>query len=281
MTVRLAVPNKGRLKEPTVRLLKDAGLSFEVTDRSLTARVRNADIELLFVRTEDICELVEDGVADAGITGQDLLAEDGSHLDEVLELGFGHCRVAAAAPTSSDIQKVEDLAGKRVATSHARIADAFFAGRGIDVDVVRLRGSVEVAPKLGIADGIVDLVSTGSTLVVNGLREIETILESQAVLVWQDTNGHAEAARLETALRSVVDARARRYIVLNAPEASVSAIAEIIPGLEAPTVVPLAEDGWVAIHSVVSAGEVWTLLPRLEAAGGQGILVLPITQVLG
>ena len=281
MTVRLALPNKGRLKEPTVRLLKDAGLSFEVTDRSLTARVRNADIELLFVRTEDICELVDDGVADAGITGQDLLAEDGSQLDQVLELGFGHCRVAAAVPTSSDIERVEDLAGRRVATSHARIAGAYFADQGIEVDVVRLRGSVEVAPKLGIADGIVDLVSTGSTLVVNGLREIGTILESQAVLVWRDTNGHAEATRLETALRSVVDARARRYIVLNAPEASVPAIAEIIPGLEAPTVVPLAEDGWVAVHSVVSAGEVWTLLPRLEAAGGQGILVLPITQVLG
>lgn len=281
MTVRLAVPNKGRLKEPTVRLLKDAGLSFEVTDRSLTARVRNADIELLFVRTEDICELVDDGVADAGITGQDLLAEDGSQLDQVLELGFGHCRVAAAVPAASDVEKVEDLAGKRVATSHARIAAAFFAERGIDTDVVRLRGSVEVAPKLGIADGIVDLVSTGSTLIVNGLREIGTILESQAVLVWRDTNGHAEAARLETALRSVVDARSRRYIVLNAPESAVPAIAAIIPGLEAPTVVPLAEDGWVAIHSVVSAGEVWTLLPRLEAAGGQGILVLPITQVLG
>lgn len=281
MTVRLAVPNKGRLKEPTVRLLKDAGLSFEVTDRSLTARVRNADIELLFVRTEDICELVDDGVADAGITGQDLLAEDASQLDQVLELGFGHCRVAAAVPTASDIEKVEDLAGKRVATSHARIAEAFFTERGIEVDVVRLRGSVEVAPKLGIADGIVDLVSTGSTLIVNGLREIGTILESQAVLVSQGINGHAEAARLETALRSVVDARSRRYIVLNAPAASVPEIAEIIPGLEAPTVVPLAENGWVAIHSVVSASEVWTLLPRLEAAGGRGILVLPITQVLG
>ena len=281
MTVRLAVPNKGRLKEPTVRLLKDAGLSFEVTDRSLTARVRNADIELLFVRTEDICELVDDGVADAGITGQDLLAEDASQLDQVLELGFGHCRVAAAVPTASDIEKVEDLAGRRVATSHARIADAFFKQRGIEVDVVRLRGSVEVAPKLGIADGIVDLVSTGSTLIVNGLREIGTILESQAVLVSQGTNGHAEATRLETALRSVVDARSRRYIVLNAPEVSVLEIAEIIPGLEAPTVVPLAEDGWVAVHSVVSASEVWTLLPRLEAAGGRGILVLPITQVLG
>ncbi|MDX1448666.1 MAG: ATP phosphoribosyltransferase, partial [Acidimicrobiia bacterium] len=228
-----------------------------------------------------IGELVADEVADAGITGQDLLEEDDRDLDQVLELGYGHCRVAAAVPSSSEIDGVEGLAGKRIATSHARIAQSFFADRGIDVDVVPLRGSVEVAPKLGIADGIVDLVSTGSTLVVNGLREVGTILESQAVLVWKGTNGHAEANRLETALRSVVDARSRRYIVLNAPEGSVGAIAEIIPGLEAPTVVPLAEDGWVAIHSVVAAAEVWTLLPRLEAAGGQGILVLPITQVLG
>ena len=281
MTVRLAVPNKGRLQEPTIRLLKDAGLSFEVTDRSLTARVRNADIELLFVRTEDIPELVEDGVADAGITGQDLLAEDGAKLEQVLELGYGHCRVSAAVPATSPAEKVEDLAGMRVATSHPRIAQAYFDGRGIEVDVVRLRGSVEVAPKLAIADAIVDLVSTGSTLVVNGLREIGTLLESQAVLVWREDNGHLEAGRLETALRSVVGARSKRYIVLNAPDASVPEIVRIIPGLEAPTVVPLAEDGWVAIHSVVSAGEVWGLLPRLEAAGGQGILVLPITQVLG
>ena len=281
MTVRLAVPNKGRLNEPTIRLLKDAGLSFEVTDRSLTARVRNASIELLFVRTEDIPELVDDGVADAGITGQDLLAEDGSELEQVLELGFGHCRVSAAVPSTSGATSFEDLAGQRLATSHPRIAQSFFDERGIAVDVVQLRGSVEVAPKLGIADAIVDLVSTGSTLVVNGLREIGTLLESQAVLVWRADHSHAEAARLETALRSVVGARAKRYIVLNAPQSAVEEIARIIPGLEAPTVVPLAEEGWVAIHSVVSAGDVWNLLPRLETAGGQGILVLPITQVLG
>ena len=280
MTIRLAVPNKGRLQEPAIRLLKDAGLSFEVTDRSLTARVRNAEIELLFVRTEDIPELVGDGVADVGITGQDLIAEDGSDLEQVLELGFGHCRVSAAVPTSSPIVKVEELEGLRVATSHPRITRAFFDERGIAVTVVRLRGSVEVAPKLGVADAIVDLVSTGSTLVVNGLREIGTILDSQAVLVRGARNGHTESGRLETAIASVVGARAKRYIVLNAPETSVPEIARIIPGLEAPTVVPLAEEGWVAIHSVVSTGEVWALLPLLEAAGGRGILVLPITQVL-
>ncbi|HSJ28325.1 MAG TPA: ATP phosphoribosyltransferase [Acidimicrobiia bacterium] len=281
MTVRLAVPNKGRLKDPAIRLLKDAGLSFEVTDRSLTARLRNAAIELLFVRTEDVAELVDDGVADAGITGQDLLAEDGADLEQVLELGFGHCRVSAAVPSTSQIRTVGDMAGLRVATSHPRIAQEYFDRHGINVDVVRLRGSVEVAPKLGIADAIVDLVSTGSTLVVNGLREVGTLLDSQAVLVWRAGHTHVEAARLETAIRSVVGARSKRYIVLNAPQSSVDEIARIIPGLEAPTVVPLAETGWVAIHSVVSAGEVWSLLPLLESAGGQGILVLPITQVLG
>jgi ATP phosphoribosyltransferase len=281
MTVRVAVPNKGRLQEPTMRLLRDAGLSFEISERALTAQVRNAHIELLFVRTEDIPEMVADGVADVGITGQDLLAEDQTDLEQVLELGFGHCRVSAAVPAASDIEKLEELVGLRVATSHPRIARAYFAEHGIDVNVIRLRGSVEVAPKLGVADAIVDLVSTGSTLVVNGLREIGTILDSQAVLVRRPGHSAPEADRLVVALRSVVDARAKRYIVLNAPASSVAAIAEIIPGLEAPTVVPLAEDGWVAVHSVVAAGEVWSLLPMLEAAGGHGILVLPITQVLG
>lgn len=279
MTVRLAIPNKGRMNEPTIRLLRDAGLSFEVTDRSLTARVRNDDIELLFVRAEDVPELVADGVAQLGITGQDLLAESGTDLDELLELGYGHCRVSAAVPTGSDVEKLEDLDGLRVATSHASIVRSSFAERGIGATVVTLRGSVEVAPKLGVADAIVDLVSTGSTLVVNGLREVGTLLNSQAVLT-----GYAGSAvatdRIVTALRAVVGARSKRYIVLNAPETSVATIATIIPGLEAPTVVPLAEEGWVAIHSVVGAGEVWNLLPQLEEAGGKGILVLPITQVL-
>ena len=279
MTVRLAAPNKGRMNEPTIRLLRDAGLSFEVTDRSLTARVRNADVELLLVRAEDVPELVADGVADLGITGQDLVAEAGHDLSELLELGYGHCRVSAAVPVTSPIEALEDLDGARVATSHASIARSFFDSRGIGATIVTLRGSVEVAPKLGVADAIVDLVSTGSTLVVNGLREVGTLLESQAVLVGpgdpDDASGH-----LVTAVGAVVGARAKRYVVLNAPESAVGTIAEIIPGLEAPTVVPLAEEGWVAVHSVVAAADVFRLLPRLEAAGGQGILVLPITQVL-
>lgn len=277
--LRLAVPNKGRLKEPTIALLKAAGLSFEATDRALSVTVANADLDLLFVRTEDIPELVADGVADLGVTGVDLLTEYGGGLDIVLELGFGRCRLAAAVPNSSDLTKVEDFAGRRIATAHPGVTSEYFVDRGIDVTVVPLRGSVEVSTKLGIADGIVDLVSTGSTLRVNGLREIGTLLESEAVVITADqpTNG---VERLITAIRSVVAARRKRYLLLNAPIDSVDSIARLIPGLSAPTVMPLAGDTMAAIHSVVDADDVWHLLPRLEDAGGQGILVLPIEQLI-
>lgn len=277
--LRLAVPNKGRLKDPSARLLWDAGLSFEITDRSLSVSVRNADIDLIFVRTEDIPELVTDGVADLGITGQDLLAEHGTGLATLAELGFGRCRLTAAVPNVSGIDKVEDLAGLRIATSHPATTRRFFADRGLEVSVIPLRGSVEVATKLGVADGIVDLVSTGSTLMVNGLREVGTILDSQAVLV-STGDGNGAVGRIATALQAVVAGRGKRYILLNAPSSRVEQIADLIPGLEAPTVVPLAEEGWVAIHSVVAADEVWGLLPLLEEAGGQGILVLPIEQLI-
>lgn len=277
--LRLAVPNKGRLRAPALELLAAAGLSFEAGERALSVRVANADIDLLFVRTEDVCELVADGVADLGITGVDLLAEFGGGLVILLELGFGKCRLAAAVPNASDLDKVEDFAGRRLATAHPRLTAAYFDERGIDVTVVPLRGSVEVATKLGVADGIVDLVSTGSTLRVNGLREVGTLLESQAVLVSGGrSNGPVE--RVATAIRSVVGARRKRYLLLNAPDSAVAAIADLIPGLAAPTVMPLRESGMSAIHSVVDADDVWHLLPLLEEAGGQGILVLPIEQLI-
>jgi ATP phosphoribosyltransferase len=278
--IRLAVPNKGRLQQPTTELLRTAGLAFETTERALSVTADNAEVELLFVRTEDVPELVSDGVADLGITGQDLLAEAGAGLEVLAELGFGRCRLAAAVPATSPAEKVDDLAGRRVATAHPRTTEAFFAGRNIDVTVVPLRGSIEVATKLGVADAIVDLVSTGSTLMVNGLREIGVVLSSQAVLVASPAAGNGAVARVATALRAVVAGRHKRYLLLNAPQRSVAAIARLIPGLEAPTVVPLAEEGMVAVHSVVDAGEIWNLLPRLEEAGGRGILVLPIEQLV-
>lgn len=278
-TVRIAVPNKGRLHTPAIELLQAAGLSFEATDRALSVRVNNADIDLLFVRTEDVPELVADGVADLGITGVDLLAESGADLPVLLELSFGRCRLAAAVPNGSELDSIEDFAGKRIATAHPRVTSRFFADKGIDVTVVPLRGSVEVATKLGVADGIVDLVSTGSTLRVNGLREVGTLLESQAILV-SGGRGNGAVDRIATAIGSVVAARRKRYLLLNAPLEAVDTIAALIPGLSAPTVMPLAGGEMCAIHSVVDADDVWHLLPRLEEAGGQGILVLPIEQLI-
>lgn len=277
--LRLAVPNKGRLKNPSIELLRAAGLSFEATERALSVHVDNADIDLLFVRTEDIPELVSDGVADLGITGIDLLTEFGSEQEVLVELGFGRCRLSAAVPNASELSKVEDFAERRIATAHPGVTGRFFADRGIDVTVVPLRGSVEVATKLGVADGIVDLVSTGSTLRVNGLREIGTLLESEAVLI-SGGRGNGAVERIATAIRSVVAARRKRYLLLNAPNRSVETIAGLIPGLSAPTVMPLAGGEMSAIHSVVDANDVWHLLPRLEEAGGRGILILPIEQLI-
>jgi len=283
------MPNKGRLQQPTVDLIRTAGLAFETTDRALSVTARNADVELLFVRTEDVPELVSDGVADLGITGQDLLAEFGTGLEVLAELAYGHCRLAAAVPTGSAAAKVEDLAGLRVATAHPHATSRFFDGRNIDVTVVPLRGSVEVATKLGVADAIVDLVSTGSTLTVNGLREVGVVLASQAVLVAGPNGGNAPgngargngaAGRVATAIKAVVAGRRKRYLLLNAPSHAVGTISTLIPGLDAPTIVPLADHGMVAIHSVVGADDIWNLLPLLEEAGGTGILVLPIDQLV-
>lgn len=277
--LRLAVPNKGRLRTPCLDLLASAGLRFEANERALSVRVDNADIDLLFVRTEDIPELVADGVADLGITGVDLLSEFGRDLSVVRELGFGRCRLAAAVPNGSDLVKIDDLDGRRVATAHPGVTDRFFADRNLEISVVPLRGSVEVATKLGVADAIVDLVSTGSTLAVNGLREVGTLLESQAILI-APTEMTESVPRIVTAIGSVVAARHKRYVLLNAPTDAVGEVAELIPGLSAPTVIPLADPAMAAIHSVVDADEVWHLLPRLEAAGARGILVLPISQLI-
>jgi ATP phosphoribosyltransferase len=281
--LRLAIPNKGRMVEPTLRLLHDAGLVFEEHDRSLVSRVQNYDLDILFVRTNDIIEFVGDGVADLGITGIDLLSETGAELPRVRELGYGRCRLAAAVPNDSTYQRVEDLAGLRVATAHPNTARRFFAERGIPVDVIPISGAVEVAPRLGLAEGIVDLVSTGSTLVMNGLRQIGDVLESEAVLVANpaaDRERGAELAAIDTMLSAVIAARGRKYLMMNAPSAKLPELEGLLPALESPTVIPLAHDGMIAIHSVVGADEVWGLLPRLKAAGASGILVLPIEKIV-
>jgi ATP phosphoribosyltransferase len=281
--LRLAVPNKGRLVEPTLHLLHDAGLVFEEHDRSLVARVQNFDLDILFVRTNDVIEFVGDGVADLGITGIDLLTETGAELPRIRELGYGRCRLAAAVPTDTPYQVVEDLAGLRVATAHPATTRRFFEARRIAVDVIPISGAVEVAPRLGLAEAIVDLVSTGSTLVMNGLRPIGDVLESEAILVANPTAHRQRTADLEaidTMLSAVIAARGRKYLMMNAPAARLAELEDLLPGLESPSVIPLAHEGMIAIHSVVGADEVWGLLPRLKAAGASGILVLPIEKIV-
>jgi ATP phosphoribosyltransferase len=281
--LRLAVPNKGRMVEPTLRLLHDAGLVFDEHDRSLVARVQNFDLDILFVRTNDVIEFVGDGVADLGITGIDLLTETGAELPRVRELGYGRCRLAAAVPTDSPFRTVEDLAGHRVATAHPNTARRYFAQRGLDVDVVPISGAVEVAPRLGLAEAIVDLVSTGSTLVMNGLRQVGDVLASEAVLVANPTaqrDRAGELAAIDTMLSAVIAARGRKYLMMNAPASHLSELEAVLPALESPTVIPLAHEGMVAVHTVVGADEVWGLLPRLKSAGASGILVLPIEKIV-
>ncbi len=281
--LRLAIPNKGRLVEPTLRLLHDAGLVFDEHDRSLVALVQNYDLDILFVRTDDIIEFVGDGVADLGITGDDLLSETGAELPRVRSLGYGRCRLAAAVPTDSPYQTIDDLAGLRVATAHPNTARRFFEGRRVPVEIIPISGAVEVAPRLGLAEAIVDLVATGSTLVMNGLRQIGDVMESEAVLVANPAAHRdriAELAAIDTMISAVIAARGQKYLMMNAPATTLGVIQELLPALESPTVIPLAHAGMIAIHSVVGADDVWGLLPRLKAAGASGILVLPIEKIV-
>jgi ATP phosphoribosyltransferase len=281
--LRLAIPNKGRLVEPTVRLLRDAGLVFEAGERALVARVQNFDLDILFVRTNDIVEFINDGVAELGVTGLDLVAESGTDAPLVRKLGYGRCRLTLAVPNDSPFRAAEDLAGLRVATSHMVLTKRFFAERAIPVEVIPVSGAAEVAPRLGLAEAIVDLVSTGSTMVVNGLRPVEEVFASEAVLL---ANKTALAERpdvidsINTMLSATLAARDRKYLMMNAPKSKLAELENLLPGLESPSIIPLAHEGMIAIHSVVEADQVWSLLPRLKAAGASGILILPIEKLV-
>src|SRR5579862_8218459 len=272
--LRVAVPVKGRLREPAFKLLEDAGLGPEQPgERALAFPCRNAPVEVLLVRAADIPEYVQDGVVDCGITGIDLVRERGARVSEVLKLGFGSCRLEAAVPAESLYQRFEDLAGLSVATVYPRLTRELLPAQ---VELVDVTGSVEIAPRLGLADAIVDLVSSGNTLRTNGLRSLATIFTSQAVLIGRPG---AQAGQLVSMLRAVVEARAHRYLMLDAPEARLDEICDVI-GSRSPSVIPLAEPGMVAVHALVPANDVWQLLPRLEAVGAFSILVVPVERML-
>jgi ATP phosphoribosyltransferase len=234
---------------------------------------------VLLVRAADVPEYVQDGVVDCGITGADLVRERGVEVDELLRLRYGACTLQAAVPDESPARTLADLGGLRAATVYPRLAREQLRAHGVETELVEVTGSVEVAPRLGLADAIVDLVSSGNTLRTNGLRSLGVLFSSEAVLVAR-RGGDERAQRLATILRTVVDARDSRYLMLNAPEAALDAICEIVPGSRAPSVLPLAEPGMVAVHALVPAQDVWRLLPQLEAAGGSSILLLPVERML-
>src|SRR5947209_5896029 len=271
--LRVAVPAKGRLRDPSFRLLEDAGLGPEQPgDRALAFPCRNAPVEVLLVRAADVPEYVQDGVVDCGITGLDLVRERGADVHELLRLGFGSCRLEAAVPEESQIRAIDELAGASVATVYPRLTRELLP---VPVTLVDVTGSVEVAPRLGLADAIVDLVSSGNTLRTNGLRSLGVLLESEAVLVARDEEVAAPFAAM---LRAVVEARRHRYVMLNAAESALPAICELVAP-RTPSVLPLADDGMVAVHALVPSADVWRLLPQLEAAGGSSILIVPVERM--
>ena len=229
------------------------------------------------MRADDVPEYVQDGVVDCGITGLDIVRETGVDVTEILKLGFGGCTLEAAVPSESEVQSVADLAGARVATSFPRLARMLLPE---SIELVDVHGSVELAPRLGLADAIVDLVSSGSTLRTNGLRSVGRLLDSEAVLIGPREPSE-ETLQLASVFRSVVDARGARYLMLNAPEAALERICALVPGSRAPSVLPLSEPGMVAVHSVVPAAEIWRLLPALEEAGASSILLVPVERMLG
>ena len=278
MTV--AVPSKGRMLQPTLDLCAAAGLSFETTERALLVPCSNAPVDLLLVRPHDIPEYVQDGVVDAGITGANLVVESGAAVDTVAELGFARCTLEAAVPADAAQTGLADLRGLRVATAYPASTRFCLERLGVSVELVTISGAVEAAPRLGLADAIVDLVSTGSTASVNGLRRIGRLLESQAVLLRGRSVENELVDRLALMLEAVVAARRRRYVMMNAPAAALDRIRAILPGMGAPSVLELADPGQIAIHAAIDADQVWDLLPPLKAAGASSILVVPLERLV-
>ncbi len=286
--LRIALPNKGRLAEEARELFNDAGLEVRAQgERSLTASL-GGEFEALFVRAQDIPEFVADGAADAGVTGWDLVCECDRPLDSRLDLGFGKCRLVVAVRDESPVQQVSDLpAGSRVATVFPGISRGFFAEHKLGIEIVPMSGAAEIAPHLGIADVVVDLTSTGSTLKVNGLREIHTVLVSTARLIAAPGAAERDPAKgralseLSSALESVLRARGQRYLMANVPREALDDVKSVIPGLNGPTVIDIMNGGtYVAVHAVVPAATIYRTVASLKTLGAEGILVTRIERLM-
>lgn len=281
--LKIAIQKAGRLSESTIQLLKRCDIGFDNGHGKLRSLAFNFPIEILFLRDDDIPQYVEDGVADCGVVGENVLVEAGSDLTVVEKLGFGRCRLSIAVPRGFAYSGPEKLAGKRIATSYPLLLGRFLKDRNTSADVHTISGSVEIAPGVGLSDAICDLVSSGSTLLTNGLEEVETVMRSEAVLVVRPAlSGAAKDAfdSLTFRIRAVNEARKNKYILLNARDEKLDEIERLIPGMKSPTVMPLAEKGWSSIHSVISDDDHWPVVEKLKAAGAEGILVISIDQMI-
>lgn len=281
--LRLAIQKSGRLSEDSAALLRRCGISFNNGLGKLRSEAGNFPLELFFLRDDDIPEYVADGVADIGIVGENIVLETLKTTTVVEKLGFGRCRLSIAIPKSFDYSGPSDLAGKKIATSYPEILKRFLGSRGVDAEIHTISGSVEIAPSIGLADAVCDLVSSGSTLFTNGLREVETVLESEAVLITRpNLPGEVQVIldRLLFRIRAVKAAKENKYILLNAPNEKIEKIISILPGMKSPTVMPLAKEGWSSIHSVINENEFWTIIETLKDEGAEGVLVLSIDQMI-
>lgn len=283
MKLRIAIQKSGRLYEDSVQLLKECGIALRNVKDRLKTEADNFPLEVFFLRDDDIPQYVEDGVADIGIVGENVLYEKNKQAAIVEKLGFGKCRLSVAIPRSQQYEGIQSLQGKRIATSYPFLVNEFLAKNNVQAEIHEISGSVEIAPGIGLADVVADLVSSGSTLLMNGLKEVEVLLQSQAVLV-RNSNLDAEQQKLLDKLvfriRSVKKANNNKYILLNAPNDKVQEIISLLPGMKSPTVLPLAEAGWSSVHSVLSEDTFWDIIEQLKAAGAQGILVVPIEKMI-
>nr|WP_042292984.1 ATP phosphoribosyltransferase [Nonlabens ulvanivorans] len=281
--VRIAVQKSGRLSDKSLQLLKDCGIKFDNGGRKLSTQAKNFPMEILFLRDDDIPQYVANGVADLGILGLNEVEEKDQEVDVIKQLGFAGCRLSLAVQKDVDYPGLEWFNGKKVASSYTTIVKKFFAEKGINATTEEIGGSVEIAPGIGLAEGICDIVSTGSTLIMNGLKEVETVMYSEAVLI-SNPNLSIEKKeildKLTFRIDAVQNAQKSKYILLNAPNDKIEEISALLPGMKSPTVLPLAEEGWSSLHSVIEENDFWNVIDQLKDAGAQGILVSPIEKLI-
>ena len=283
--LKIAVQKDGRISDDSFALLKAMGFDFEVRSRSLFSPCRNFPLDILSVRDDDIPEYVQDGVSDFGIVGDNIRVERGSHVEVVNRLGFGKCQLVICAPRGGPIRDLVTLRGARIATSYPRTVAHFLHTNGVEASIVEISGSVEITPALNVSDATCDIISTGSTARVNGLEVIETVLKSEAVLIANPVALLAPEKKRDInqfllRLRSVLEARDKMYVMMNAPLNAVEKIKSLVPGMKSPTVVPLANPQMVAVHSVVGENVIWEVLEKLKAAGASDIIVVPIEKII-